>query len=191
MLEPQNLPGRFGRVIKAIDRVLAATQTQAILAGGWAVWRHGFDGRITQDVDIAIAANDVDEFLRVAAVSGFRVLAVPPGRWQKLEHTETGIEVDLLVEGARPGLSDSPAPTTIPAPSGMGVGGTRLTYIRLSSLIELKLAAGRAKDRADVIELIRANRDQMADIRVHLLGVHQSYLDTFDQLYRESVDPNN
>jgi hypothetical protein len=64
MVEPQDLPGRFGRVIKSVDHVLAAVGRESVLAGDWAVWRHGFHGRMTQDVDIALAADRVDEFLR-------------------------------------------------------------------------------------------------------------------------------
>jgi hypothetical protein len=49
-------------------------------------------------VDIALAAGQVDEFLRAAAVSGFDVLQPPAGRWPKLMHKETGIQVDILPE---------------------------------------------------------------------------------------------
>lgn len=77
MLEPQDLPGRYGRVIQALDRVLHAIGCEAVVAGGWAVWRHGYVGRVTQDVDIVVPADKVDEFLRVASVSGFEVLS----RW--------------------------------------------------------------------------------------------------------------
>lgn len=44
MFAPQDLPGRYGRVIGAIDRVLAVLQCPALLAGGWAVWQHGYLG---------------------------------------------------------------------------------------------------------------------------------------------------
>jgi hypothetical protein len=63
MTEPQDLPGRYGRVIKALDHLLAVTGCPSALAGGWAVWRHGFVGRVTQDVDIPVAADRVDEIL--------------------------------------------------------------------------------------------------------------------------------
>lgn len=191
MLTPQDLPGRFGRVIKAIDRVLAATGTEAVLAGGWAVWRHGFDARVTQDVDVAIAANRVDEFLRVASESGFQILPVPEGRWPKLVHRDTGIEVDLLAEGAQPGSADRPAPTRIPAPSLMGAAGPVLTYIRLESLVELKLAANRRKDAVDVVELIRSNQSRVSDICNHLAGVCPIYCDMFNKLVAEASNPDS
>ena len=120
MLEPQDLPGRFGRVVQSIDRVLQAIGAEAVLGGGWAVWRHGYTARVTQGLDIALPAGQVEEFLRVAAFSGFEVLPQPAGRWPKLSHKETGIRVDILPEGARPGTASKPAPTTIPHPTAMG-----------------------------------------------------------------------
>src|SRR5947199_17754 len=86
MFEPQDLPGRYGRVVKAIDRVLQVMNCESVLAGGWAVWRHGFIGRITQDIDIVLPAGRIDEFLRVAAVSGLEILPQVSGRWPKLRH---------------------------------------------------------------------------------------------------------
>src|SRR5215208_5447948 len=96
MFEPQDLPGRYGRVVRALDHLLQAVGSEAVLGGGWAVWRHGFHGRMTQDVDIALPADRIDEFLRAAAMSGFDPLPQPPGRWPKLMHKETGIKVDIL-----------------------------------------------------------------------------------------------
>ena len=49
-MEPQDLPGRYGRVVRAVDHLLQATQSEAVLGGGWAVWRHGYVGRVTWDV---------------------------------------------------------------------------------------------------------------------------------------------
>src|SRR5438045_6862786 len=86
MFEPQDLPGRYGRVIRAVDHLLRAVGCEAVLGGGWALWRHGFHGRVTQDVDIVLAADRIDEFLRAAAVAGFDVLPQSPGRWPKLMH---------------------------------------------------------------------------------------------------------
>src|SRR5262245_61370816 len=77
MLEPQDLPGRYGRAVRAVDHLLQVMECEAVLGGGWAVWRHGFVGRITQAIDIVLPADRVDEFLRVAAVSGFEVLPQP------------------------------------------------------------------------------------------------------------------
>ena len=182
MPEPQDLPGRYGRVVRAIDKVLNACDCEAVVSGGWAVWRHGYVGRVTQDVDIAIAKASVDDFLQAASVSGFETLPQPEGRWPKLQHRETGIEVDLLPEGGRPGTASRPAPTTIPHPKSMGAIRGILKYITLPSLIELKLAAGRLRDEADVVELTRENWDRLDEVRRHLQGVHAQYANRFEEL---------
>lgn len=186
MLEPQDLPGRFGRVVKSIDRVLAAVGGVAVLAGGWAVWRHGFVGRVTQDVDIVLPQDQIDDFLRVAAVSGFEVLPAVPGRWRKVRHKETGIQVDLMPEGGTPGTAAHPAPTTIAHPRTLGAAGSTLRYITLPALIELKLAAGRGRDESDVIELVRANPECVAEVRAHVADVHAQYTESFDRLVQRA-----
>jgi hypothetical protein len=182
MLEPQDLPGRYGRVVKALDHLLAVMGCEAILAGGWAVWRHGFSARLTQDVDVVLPADRIEEFLRVAAVAGFEVLPQPAGRWPKVRHKDTNVKVDILPEGARPGTRGKPAPTTIPHPHKLGAAGTTLRYISLSGLIELKIAAGRARDEADIVALVRANPEQVPPIRQHLASVHADYAAAFDRL---------
>ena len=182
MLAPQDLPGRYGRVVKAIDHVLESMGCEAVVAGGWAVWFHGFEGRMTQDVDIVLAADRTEEFMKVAAVAGFEVIAQQAGRWPKVLHKETGIKVDILPEGARPGTRLRLAPTTIPHPSKLGANGTKLCYINLAPLIELKLAAGRPQDEADVAKLILENPDSVTAVRQHLSSVHVDYVTAFDEL---------
>jgi hypothetical protein len=131
---------------------------------------------------MVLPASHIDEFLRVAAVSGFNILPKQEGRWPKLIHKDTATKVDILPEGARPGTASKPAPTTIPSPSAMGAAGWRLSYINLESLVELKIAAGRARDEADIVELLRVNENRIDGIRQHLSGVHPNYVSTFDQL---------
>jgi hypothetical protein len=182
MFEPQDLPWQYGQVVRAIDEVLESVTCESVLAGGWAVWHHGFVGRLTQDIDIVLPADRVEEFLRVAAVVGFEVLPQPEGRWPKLRHMDTGIKVDILPEGACLGSAYRPALTKIPPPARMGAVGTRLRYIQLPALIELKLAAGRARDECDIAELMRVQMDKVEPIRQHLATVHATYVTAFDRL---------
>jgi hypothetical protein len=188
MLEPQDLPGRYGRVIQAVDHLLESIACEAVVAGGWAVWRHGYVGRVTQDVDIVVPADRIDELLQVAAVSGFEVFATPTGLWPKMRHKESDINVDLLPEGRTPGTTARPAPTTIPHPSRLGAKGARLNYIALNGLMELKLAAGRARDDSDIVELVLANPEQVDAIRQHLRDVHQQYLTRFEELVARAAE---
>lgn len=182
MLEPQDLPGKYGRVIQALDHLLQVMDCESVVAGGWAVWRHGYAARVTQDLDIVLPADRVDEFLRVASDSGFEVLPQRRGRWPKLLHKATDVKVDILPEGERPGTKSKPAPTTIPHPSHLGAEPGKLRYIGLPARIELKIAAGRARDEADVIELLRENVNQVDSIRQHLRGIHPDYVTAFDWL---------
>ena len=182
MFNPQDLPGRYGRVVKAVDHLLDVLNCESVLGGGWAVWHHGYVGRVTQDLDIVIPAARIDELLHAAALSGFEILPRQPGRWPKMRHKDTDIQVDILPEGATPGTASRPAPTTIPHPAKMGAECRTLRYINLPSLIELKLAAGRARDESDVVELVRFNPEQVDAIRRHLSTVHADYVRAFDQL---------
>ena len=190
MLDPQDLPGRYGRVVSSIDHLLGTLECPAVLAGGWAVWRHGYYGRMTQDLDIVLPADRIEEFLMASSMCGFQVLTPPEGRWPKIVHKETGIQVDILPEGERPGTAARPAPTTIPHPEIMGATGATLRYVALSPLVELKLAAGRGRDEADVIELLRVNQDQTESIRHHLESVHPDYVGKFDQLLARAREEN-
>jgi hypothetical protein len=188
MLDPQDLPGRYGRVIAALDHVLKACDCEAVVGDGWAVWRHGYVGRVTQDIDIVLPRERVDDFQQAAAVSGFEILASPAGRWPKLLHRETGIQVDILPEGGRPGTPARPAPTTIPHPGTMGGVRGALQYASLPYLIELKLAAARLRDEADVIELARENPDRLDEVRRHLAAAHPQYASRFDELLQQLDD---
>lgn len=188
MLDPHDLPGRFGRAIRAVNHLLQAIDCPAVVAGGWAVWRHGYVGRVTEDVDIVLPADRIDEFLNAAVFSGFERLPVRPGNWPKMRHKESDIKVDLLPEGATPGTASRQAPTTIPHPDQLGAAGVVLRYISLPGLIELKLAAGRARDESDVVELIRANANQVTAIQQHLASVHPQYVSQFDILVAKAAE---
>ncbi len=190
MIDPQDLPGRYGRVVRAIDRVLTAIACEAVVGGGWAVWRHGYVSRVTQDIDIVLPADRIGEFLQAASVSGFQVLTTPAGRWPKVHHKETDVQVDILPEGEHPGVPPDLAPTTIPPPAELGAAAGVLRYMHLPALVELKIAAGRLKDKADVVELLRANYEQTDVIRKHLSSVRASYVDEFDRLLNETRKDN-
>jgi hypothetical protein len=186
MFEPQDLPGRYGRVVQAVQHVLSAIDCEAVVAGGWAVWRHGYLGRITQDLDIVLPSQQVEEFLRAASVSGFEILPIPEGRWPKMRHKPTDVQVDVLPEGAYPGTASRPAPTAIPHPAKLGGQKATLNYIDLPGLVELKLAAGRGRDEADVIELLRVHPERADELRQHLAGVHSDYVELFDRLLQRA-----
>jgi len=77
---------------------------------------------------------------------------------------------------------------TIPHPQAMGAVRGILKYISLPSLVELKLAAGRLRDEADVVELARENRDRVDELRRHLHAVHPQYASRFQEILTQLDD---
>jgi hypothetical protein len=59
----------------------------------------------------------------------------------------------------------------------------------LANLVELKVAAGRLRDQADVVELIRHNESQVDQLRRHLAAIHTQYAAQFDELLAQANDP--
>ena len=186
MTLPRDLPGRYGRVIRDIERMLVATDQLAIVAGGWAVWHHGYVGRVTQDVDIVVSAEGSVELLKCARLFGFRVLIAPSGRWPKLVHEETQIEVDFLPEFEYPGTPSHRAPIPIGHPTDYTAKAGSLTFIGLSALFELKIGAHRAKDIADLIELVKSNRPKLEEIGQYLASKHPRYAEKFVELCQQA-----
>lgn len=52
----------------------------------------------------------------------------------------------------------------------------------LPALIELKIAAGRGHEEADVIQLMRVNIHESDTLRKHLVDTHPAYTLKFDHL---------
>ncbi len=73
----------------------------------------------------------------------------------------------------------------------MGAIRGSLRYVSLPSLIELKLAAGRLRDEADIIELARENQAHLDEIRDHLEAVHPLYASRFEELLDQLNDAAN
>jgi hypothetical protein len=136
------------------DRLSGLSIPYAV-AGGMALVAHGYD-RTTVDVDVLVDSQGLAA--AHAALEGLGY--VPPFAGSKnLRDVETGVRVEFLVAGQFPG-DGKPKPVAFPNPSEISVDIDGIRYLRLTTLIELKLAsgmtnAGRLKDLADVQELIR------------------------------------
>jgi len=184
--KPEDLPGRYGRTIADLKRLLQAIDALSVVAGGWAVWHHGYAGRVTEDVDIVVSQDSIKDLQRHATTFGFDFLPPPEGRWPKLFHRETGIDVDLLPEGGIPGTASNPAPVAIRSPQNYGASQRSLPYISMAGLVELKLGAGRAKDIADLIEIIKMHPDRIQELKEHVTEIHTSYGPKFVQLVQQA-----
>jgi hypothetical protein len=123
--------------------------------GGMALFRHGLR-RFTEDVDILVTKEGLKEIHEKLEGLGY----LPPHRNSKhLRDTELGVRIEFLTAGEYPG-DGVMKPVSFPEPSGVSFEAEGVHYIRLETLIELKLASGmtglgRLKDLSDVLELIK------------------------------------
>ena len=153
------------------------------VCGGVAVCLHGYQ-RNTTDVDMIINARDSAIVKQLLLAEAFQ--------WDdelKEFRSSSGIPVQFLVAGERAGKGSE---VNIPEPEGESnieeLDG--LIVVRLSRLIEMKLASGMGslrrthKDFADVVELI-ANRDLDSSFARYL---HKSLRPTFRELVHRVRD---
>jgi hypothetical protein len=148
-----------GRVFETLTRLaarLAAAEIDYVVVGGMAMAVHGFV-RPTEDIDIRLTAEGLEEFRRSLIGRGF--VAAFPGATRKFKDAQTGVEIEVLTTGGFPG-DGKPKPVSFPNPAVVAVDYNGIKVIELSKLIELKLASGtsargRLRDLADVQDLIR------------------------------------
>jgi hypothetical protein len=127
------------------------------VVGGMAMYKHGYR-RFTEDVDFLVTPEGLKEIHDRLDGLGY----VPPFAGSKqLRDTATGVRIEFLISGGFPG-DGKPKPVAFPDPATVSVNLDGINYLRLETLIELKLASGmtggmhRQKDFTDVIELVKA-----------------------------------
>lgn len=126
------------------------------VAGGMALFAHQVR-RFTEDVDILISPEGLERAHAGLAGLGY----VPPYHNSKnLRDVETGVRIEFLIQGKYPG-DGKPKPVCFPDPRDASIDLEGIKYLKLATLVELKLASGmtnpdRLKDIADVQALIRA-----------------------------------
>ncbi|HJS56737.1 MAG TPA: hypothetical protein VKA01_01430 [Vicinamibacteria bacterium] len=145
------------RLAEELARLCRLAGVKPVVIGGLAVNHHGYM-RVTADVDILVS--------RQEAVPLYRRLKAEPG-WRRhaegFKNTVVGIGLDICVEGERtaPGsVEEFPSPATL-----RKVSLRPLPVPALSELIALKVMSGRARDDADVVELLKRHRARMTALR--------------------------
>ena len=126
------------------------------ISGGMALFAHGVR-RFTEDVHILVTK----EGLRAihAALAGLGYVHAFPGS-KNLRDAELGVRIEFLIAGQYPG-DGRPKAVQFPEPQAVASEWNGIKVLGLPALVELKLASGsssadRAKDLADVQELIKA-----------------------------------
>jgi hypothetical protein len=178
--------GRVQKTLIAITRRLNELQIPYAVAGGMALFAHGFR-RFTEDVDILVTPDGLDRLHEALDGLGY---VRPFAMSKNLRNTETGVKIEFLLTGGFPG-DGKPKPVAFPDPNQVATAIGDVRCLTLPTLIELKLASGmtapsRLKDLADVQELIRM---------LHLPSTFGDQLDPyvrmkFDELWKSvEVDP--
>jgi len=126
------------------------------VVGAMAMFHHGYR-RFTEDVDILVTKEGLKTIHRKLEGLGY----VPPFEGSKhLRDAETGVRIEFIVTGQFPG-DGKPKPVAFPQPEDVSFERDGIKYVKLPTLVELKLASGlssadRMKDLTDVQELIKA-----------------------------------
>jgi len=163
-----------------VARRLESAGIPYAIVGGMAVNAHGHP-RTTGDVDLLLTSASFNAFLRIVESGEF---ARVTGRPRRFLDPATGITFDFLVSGMFPG-SGRPGPIAYPDPVDVAITIRDLPVVNLAVLIELKLAAHRHQDFADVVNLIGVHKlDESFQERL-APSVHADYIECLEEKRRE------
>jgi hypothetical protein len=145
------------RLAEELARICREEGVLPLVIGGLAVNHHGYQ-RFTVDIDILVARADAERLLRrLRQELGWR------RQGEGFRNTLLDVSVDLCVEGeptAPRSAERFPDPGTLrTVPAGP------LPVPSLPELIALKVMSGRARDDADVVELLKRHPRRIASIR--------------------------
>ena len=172
-----------GRVHQTMRRIADEFEKAGIryaIMGGMAVNAHRHE-RTTKDVDFLLSADGFLAFQRLLDVIDVERV---PGHPRRFIDRTTAVRFDVLITGLFPG-SGAPGPIAFPEPQQSSIIIENLHFVDLKNLIELKLAARRHQDFADVVNLIRANQlDPSFAANLHP-SVQGDYIECLEEMRRE------
>jgi hypothetical protein len=161
-------------------RLLKKAGIPHALIGGMALNAHQYR-RTTDDVDFLLTRAGLDEFCeRYLGKSFDRVV----GRRRRFVDRKNGIPVDFLVTGMFPGTG-RPGPIAFPDPGRVSLEIDGQSVVDLPTLVQLKLAARRWRDFADVVELIRFNDLDESFVEKLHPAVHKDFIECLEEKRRE------
>ena len=109
-----------------------------------------------------------------------------PRRPRRFVDRANRVMIDFLVTGMFPG-SGLPGPIAYPEPRQVRQKIQKTWVIDLSTLVQLKLAARRWKDFADVVELIRHNKLDESFAESLDRSVRNDYIECLEEKRREDL----
>ncbi len=164
------------RVVKQLEK----SKIPYAVVGGMAVFAQGYR-RTTDDLDILLTRAGLATFRSVFEAKGYKTVAGHPKRFID---PVNGVTFDILITGLFPGTG-KPGPISYTDPAEVSETIEKIRVVDLPTLIQLKLAAGRYQDFADVVSLIRVHHlDESFQAKLHP-AVHRDYTECLDECRRE------
>jgi hypothetical protein len=145
----------------------------------------------TLDIDLVVARDRLDDFLRECVAEGLEIKHRSAHGWHAVLFRSGGetVEIQVVPEGEKSPRDPDYAPPT-PGPADLGVA-SGLGYASFAAWVALKLVANREKDRYHLNEALKkASQAQIAEVVVRLRPLHKSYLREFERLVRAAEDEN-
>jgi hypothetical protein len=179
--------GAVHETLARLTRRLDELGVPYVIAGGMALFIHGYR-RFTEDIDLLVTRDGLQQIHQRLDGLGY---VRPFDKSKNLRDAQSKVKIEFLLTGDYPG-DGKPKPISFPDPEKVAETVRGFRVLNLEKLIELKLAsgmsgAGRAKDLADVQELIKTlglPRDFAAKLHA---DVQPKYLSLWDaaasQLY--------
>jgi hypothetical protein len=150
------------------------------IMGGMAVNAHRYV-RTTGDVDFLLTPEGFAAFKRLFVPRYYERL---PGAPRKFRDRKSKVKVGSLVTGLYPG-SGKPGPIAFPDPTEVCETIDKHQVVDLLTLVQLKLAARRHRDFADVVELILYNDlDESYGKKLHP-SVRSDFIECLEEKRRE------
>jgi hypothetical protein len=150
------------------------------IVGGMAVNAHRHR-RTTSDVDVLFTSQGFDEFRRLFVPKHYQNL---PGRSRRFVDRKNQVNLMVTLTGYYPGRTQV-GPITFPDPEQAGQVIEKIQVINLPTLVQLKLAARRYQDSADVVELIRFNNlDESYAEKLHP-SLQRDFIECLEEKRRE------
>jgi len=171
--DPEALRDAVYQIKQAVRKVEGA---YVCFIGGLAVQHHGWQ-RWTDVIDVVVDAEHYREVLDELRSRGFAITT----NWN-LVNRETGAKVDFLKEG----ITMKSARFPLPHPSELG---PNTGHAKLSWLVRLKLEAQRARDFADIVEVLKRNLGQVDAVCAELPEVMREKFTELAQQARREMEP--
>ncbi len=172
--------GPVHQTMRLLVQRLEKAQIPYAILGGMAVNAHGHE-RMTKDVDVLLTREGLDKFRQLFVPRYYEPV---PGRARRFVDRKNQRTVDFLVAGHFPGRG-APGPIAFPDPQEVREQVKKIQYVNLVTLMQLKLAARRHQDFADVVSLIAVhNLDESFLGHLHP-SLHQDFIECLEEKRRE------